>query len=157
MTCRSYYRCSSLKGCLARKQVEESCNDAGKFIITYSGEHSHSQPTRRSSLAGTNRHKFTAAKTMGMCTATNNSTTHDKGSSSCSPTSDITEEVVILQKPIINDEQIVEGIISHEDINDFGGLSDMIFNDDFFTGLEDFDAVIPTSSPYDYCSMDHFR
>ncbi|XP_039051902.1 WRKY transcription factor 22-like isoform X2 [Hibiscus syriacus] len=52
---RSYYRCSSLKGCLARKQVERSCSDPGVFIITYTAEHSHGHPTRRNSLAGSTR------------------------------------------------------------------------------------------------------
>ncbi|KAK6263159.1 hypothetical protein QUC31_008975 [Theobroma cacao] len=54
---RSYYRCSSSKGCLARKQVERSCSDPRIFIITYTAEHSHGHPTRRSSLAGSTRSK----------------------------------------------------------------------------------------------------
>ncbi|KAK4771422.1 hypothetical protein SAY87_031954 [Trapa incisa] len=52
---RSYYRCSSSKGCLARKQVERSCSEPGMFMVTYTGEHCHSQPTRRSALAGISR------------------------------------------------------------------------------------------------------
>ncbi|KAK4797174.1 hypothetical protein SAY86_029500 [Trapa natans] len=52
---RSYYRCSSSKGCLARKQVERSCSEPGMFIVTYTGDHCHSQPTRRSALAGISR------------------------------------------------------------------------------------------------------
>ncbi|GAA0165875.1 DNA-binding transcription factor [Lithospermum erythrorhizon] len=55
---RSYYRCSSMKGCLARKQVDQSCTDAGVYIVTYTEEHCHSQPTKRNSLAGTVRQKF---------------------------------------------------------------------------------------------------
>ncbi|KAK8537988.1 hypothetical protein V6N13_096217 [Hibiscus sabdariffa] len=62
---RSYYRCSSSKGCLARKQVERSCSDPGVFIITYTAEHSHGHPTRRNSLAGSTRNKSsTVAKTL---------------------------------------------------------------------------------------------
>ncbi|KAI4370267.1 hypothetical protein MLD38_018634 [Melastoma candidum] len=52
---RSYYRCSSSKGCLAKKQVERSSLDPGVFIITYTGEHAHMQPTRRNPLAGISR------------------------------------------------------------------------------------------------------
>ncbi|RDX80164.1 putative WRKY transcription factor 29, partial [Mucuna pruriens] len=52
---RSYYRCSSSKGCLARKQVERSHLDPAVFIVTYTAEHSHPHPTRRNSLAGTTR------------------------------------------------------------------------------------------------------
>ncbi|EPS61412.1 hypothetical protein M569_13384, partial [Genlisea aurea] len=59
---RSYYRCSSSKGCLARKQLEQSRSDPGKFTVTYSGEHNHTQPTRRNSLAGTVRQKFPSTK-----------------------------------------------------------------------------------------------
>ncbi|KAJ7944971.1 putative WRKY family transcription factor [Quillaja saponaria] len=46
---RSYYRCSSSKGCSARKHVERSCSDPGVFIITYTSEHNHPDhnPTRR--------------------------------------------------------------------------------------------------------------
>ncbi|KAK8479304.1 hypothetical protein V6N11_045108 [Hibiscus sabdariffa] len=59
---RSYYRCSSSKGCLARKQVERSCSDPQVFIITYTGaEHCHGHPTRRSSLAGSTRNKSLTA------------------------------------------------------------------------------------------------
>ncbi|XVE64774.1 hypothetical protein DITRI_Ditri07aG0128800 [Diplodiscus trichospermus] len=57
---RSYYRCSSSKGCLARKQVERSCSDPRIFIITYTAEHSHGHPTRRHSLAGSTRNKLSS-------------------------------------------------------------------------------------------------
>ncbi|XP_062206754.1 probable WRKY transcription factor 65 [Phragmites australis] len=39
---RAYYRCSSSKGCPARKQVERSRADPDKVIVTYSFEHNHS-------------------------------------------------------------------------------------------------------------------
>lgn len=58
---RSYYRCSSSKGCLARKQVERSVSDPAKFIVTYSGEHDHAYPTRRSTLAGSTRNNKLAS------------------------------------------------------------------------------------------------
>nr|QGQ64071.1 WRKY transcription factor 48 [Santalum album] len=62
---RSYYRCSSSKDCLARKQVERSQSNPDTFIISYASEHDHPFPTRRSSLAGTtrNHNKPSAAKT----------------------------------------------------------------------------------------------
>ncbi|OMP06071.1 DNA-binding WRKY [Corchorus olitorius] len=62
---RSYYRCSSSKGCLARKQVERSCSDPGTFIITYTAEHSHAHPTRRNSLAGSTRNKSSSTPKTG--------------------------------------------------------------------------------------------
>ncbi|RWV83637.1 hypothetical protein GW17_00054725, partial [Ensete ventricosum] len=53
-----YPRCSSSKGCLARKQVERSRADSAVFIITYTAEHNHPAPTHRNSLAGSTRHKL---------------------------------------------------------------------------------------------------
>ncbi|KAL6174751.1 hypothetical protein ACLB2K_051397 [Fragaria x ananassa] len=55
---RSYYRCSSSKGCSARKQVERSNSNPELFIITFTAEHNHDHPTRRNSLAGSTRTKF---------------------------------------------------------------------------------------------------
>ncbi|XP_078439530.1 WRKY transcription factor 22-like [Wolffia australiana] len=44
---RGYYKCSSSKGCPARKQVERSPVDPTIFIITYTAEHSHPIPVHR--------------------------------------------------------------------------------------------------------------
>jgi len=44
---RAYYRCSSSKGCPARKQVERSWAEPDKVIVTYSFEHSHSDAVAR--------------------------------------------------------------------------------------------------------------
>ncbi|MCD9642096.1 hypothetical protein HAX54_028734 [Datura stramonium] len=41
---RGYYRCSSSKGCSAKKQVERSSKDASLFIITYTSSHNHPGP-----------------------------------------------------------------------------------------------------------------
>ncbi|XWS50438.1 hypothetical protein CRYUN_Cryun12cG0087700 [Craigia yunnanensis] len=55
---RNYYRCSSSKGCSARKQVERSNLDSNIFIVTYTGDHTHPRPTHRNSLAGSTRNKL---------------------------------------------------------------------------------------------------
>lgn len=52
---RGYYRCSSSKGCLARKQVERSRTDPNMLVITYTAEHNHPWPTQRNALAGSTR------------------------------------------------------------------------------------------------------
>ncbi|KAH7847604.1 hypothetical protein Vadar_028001 [Vaccinium darrowii] len=39
---RGYYRCSSLKGCPARKHVERAMDDPMMLIVTYENEHNHS-------------------------------------------------------------------------------------------------------------------
>ncbi|MFS8022431.1 putative transcription factor WRKY family [Helianthus anomalus] len=56
---RGYYRCSTLKGCSARKQVERNRSDPGMLIITYTGEHTHPVPTQVNSLTGSTRNKTT--------------------------------------------------------------------------------------------------
>ncbi|XP_022734362.1 probable WRKY transcription factor 27 [Durio zibethinus] len=55
---RNYYRCSSSKGCPARKQMERSNLDPNIFIVTYTGDHTHPRPTHRNSLAGSTRNKL---------------------------------------------------------------------------------------------------
>lgn len=52
---RGYYRCSSSKGCLAKKQVERDRTDPNMVIMTYTSDHNHPWPTQRSSLAGSIR------------------------------------------------------------------------------------------------------
>jgi hypothetical protein len=49
---RAYYRCSSSKGCPARKQVERSQADPDMVLVTYSYEHNHS-----SAVARTTQHR----------------------------------------------------------------------------------------------------
>ncbi|KAI3758895.1 hypothetical protein L6452_06468 [Arctium lappa] len=39
---RGYYKCSSLRGCPARKHVERALDDPAMLIVTYEGEHNHS-------------------------------------------------------------------------------------------------------------------
>ncbi|KAG5227454.1 hypothetical protein OIU76_027778 [Salix suchowensis] len=58
---RNYYRCSSSKGCAARKQVERSNTDPNMFIVSYTGDHTHPRPTHRNSLAGSTRNKVQQA------------------------------------------------------------------------------------------------
>ncbi|XP_030945621.1 probable WRKY transcription factor 69 [Quercus lobata] len=41
---RGYYRCSTSKGCSAKKQVERCRNDASMLIITYTSSHNHPGP-----------------------------------------------------------------------------------------------------------------
>lgn len=39
---RGYYKCSSLRGCPARKHVERALDDPTMLTVTYEGEHNHS-------------------------------------------------------------------------------------------------------------------
>ncbi|KAM7250880.1 hypothetical protein ACFE04_022763 [Oxalis oulophora] len=38
---RGYYKCSSLRGCPARKHVERASDDPSMLVVTYEGEHNH--------------------------------------------------------------------------------------------------------------------
>ncbi|KAG8365681.1 hypothetical protein BUALT_Bualt18G0131800 [Buddleja alternifolia] len=60
---RGYYRCSSSKGCSARKQVERSRNDPNMLVITYTSEHNHPWPTQRNALAGSSRSQLSKNNT----------------------------------------------------------------------------------------------
>ncbi|XVF39881.1 hypothetical protein PTKIN_Ptkin01aG0068500 [Pterospermum kingtungense] len=40
---RGYYKCSSVRGCPARKHVERSVDDPRMLIVTYEGDHIHSR------------------------------------------------------------------------------------------------------------------
>ncbi|KAL1560349.1 WRKY Transcription Factor [Salvia divinorum] len=55
---RGYYRCSSSKGCPARKQVERSRLDPKMLVVTYYCEHNHNWPVSKP-----NHHKTTGFKT----------------------------------------------------------------------------------------------
>nr|GME16132.1 probable WRKY transcription factor 14 [Ipomoea batatas] len=77
---RGYYRCSSSKGCSARKQVERSRTDPNMLVITYTSEHNHPWPTQRNALAGSTRSqaaKNAAAKSSLSQTPTPNDTQTD--------------------------------------------------------------------------------
>ncbi|CAN1128643.1 Probable WRKY transcription factor 15 [Linum perenne] len=38
---RGYYKCSSVRGCPARKHVERALDDPALLVVTYEGDHSH--------------------------------------------------------------------------------------------------------------------
>ncbi|XP_073124647.1 probable WRKY transcription factor 7 [Henckelia pumila] len=42
---RGYYKCSSVRGCPARKHVERAFDDPAMLIVTYEGEHNHAHST----------------------------------------------------------------------------------------------------------------
>ncbi|GAB2224129.1 hypothetical protein Drorol1_Dr00004876 [Drosera rotundifolia] len=146
---RGYYRCSSLKGCLARKQVERNRSDPKMFIVTYTGEHNHPMPTHRNSLAGSTRQKTISSQSQGGAAA---------GGDSGSPTSTST---TTMTPPAQNNSSSpttsnspateYEDLIKDDEDNDIG-ISDMILNDDIFAGFEDLDGLDPIGD----CFPDQF-
>ncbi|KAI3693969.1 hypothetical protein L1987_76925 [Smallanthus sonchifolius] len=113
---RGYYRCSTSKGCLARKQVERNRSDPDMFIVTFTGEHNHPVPTHRNSLAGSTRAKPT--------TSGDEETTKNKPTSSplVSPPTSLSPAT---EKAEDNDNDT--------DDDNF----DMVMDDDFFEGLDE--------------------
>ncbi|KFK44871.1 hypothetical protein AALP_AA1G313500 [Arabis alpina] len=68
---RGYYRCSSSKGCSARKQVERSRTDPNMLVITYTSEHNHPWPIQRNALAGSTRSSSSNLTTSSKSSTTN--------------------------------------------------------------------------------------
>nr|UUJ75496.1 transcription factor WRKY11 [Polygonum cuspidatum] len=49
---RAYYKCSTVRGCPARKHVERASDDPTMLVVTYEGEHRHShQPASQDKIS----------------------------------------------------------------------------------------------------------
>ncbi|XP_010544418.1 PREDICTED: WRKY transcription factor 22 [Tarenaya hassleriana] len=125
---RGYYKCSTSKGCLARKQVERNKSDPTVFIVTYTAEHNHPAPTHRNSLAGSTRQKLSDHPNAAAESA------KSPAISAVSPSSPVTS-ADDLALPV---EDLAMGDLDGDD--DLLSLSDTVVSDDFFEGLEDFAA-----------------
>ncbi|KAH9795956.1 putative WRKY transcription factor 14 [Citrus sinensis] len=130
---RGYYRCSSSKGCSARKQVERSRTDPNMLVITYTSEHNHPWPTQRNALAGSTRSQPSKANAAAkgsvspsshqppQNTTTNNSNTKENVKDSSNDTTTLSpsnnnfnaapssstsvkEEIEEIEKPIDDDQ-----------------------------------------------------
>ncbi|GAB2291049.1 WRKY Transcription Factor [Dionaea muscipula] len=130
---RGYYRCSSSKGCLARKQVERNRSDPKMFIVTYTAEHNHPTPTQRSMVAGITRHKtITDQAQDGTLDESTNTTTTPPAQAQYSPTTSLS--------PATDSKTEYEDLIKDDDDDDDDnemGPTDMILNYDFFMDFED--------------------
>ncbi|KAL1198126.1 WRKY transcription factor 22 [Cardamine amara subsp. amara] len=121
---RGYYRCSTSKGCLARKQVERNRSDPAMFIVTYTAEHNHPAPTHRNSLAGSTRQKTSDQPTTKSPTTT-------IATYSSSPVTSADEFILPVEDLAVEDLDGDEDLLS---------LSDTVVSEDFFDGLEEFTA-----------------
>ncbi|KAK4844405.1 hypothetical protein QYF36_019876 [Acer negundo] len=140
---RSYYRCSSSKGCLARKQVEISRSDPGINIITYSAEHNHAYPTRRSSLAGSTRNKSSLQRgpsttiisevpLQPITTASNNNLV----------TSIEQQKLQDHDQDMIKQEEEVQVLFEDIGVENEIGMPDIVFSDELFPSFEDFEGLL---------------
>ncbi|KAH6804598.1 WRKY DNA-binding protein 27 [Perilla frutescens var. frutescens] len=142
---RNYYRCSTSKGCAARKQVERSPNDPEIFVVSYSGEHTHPRPTHRSSLAGSTRSKFaTPPAKIGNAilpqkgSMTSSSSSPAAGSSFSPTTPSMEGEAAALNDDVLMAE--MDGAGDDEDENIIMISNDFINDDDdMFRGFQDSD------------------
>ncbi|CAL9132991.1 unnamed protein product [Musa textilis] len=145
---RGYYRCSSSKGCLARKQVERSPADPAMYIITYTAEHNHPVPTHRNSLAGSTRHKFPSPASASASA----SAREDGGNPSSSPPSSSTAAGLSPTTPLtasmedrndgeVEEEDEDEGMLLVEDM-EVMGEQDLLF----MGGTEEAGPAAPAAS-----------
>ncbi|KAJ6714415.1 WRKY TRANSCRIPTION FACTOR 30-RELATED-RELATED [Salix viminalis] len=147
---RSYYRCSSLKGCLARKQVERSSTDPSIFIITYTAEHSHAHPTRRSSLAGSTRIKpSTAPKETTPNIEPSMPTIKEQRSPdfdgllpTATPSMNSIKDEFVQNVSIKNEELLDQGQIMEENESKEIVMPDLVFGEDLFSTLEDLEGFL---------------
>ncbi|TXG50573.1 hypothetical protein EZV62_023097 [Acer yangbiense] len=152
---RSYYRCSSSKGCLARKQVEISRSDPGINIITYSAEHNHAHPTRRSSLAGSTRNKSSLQRgpsTMIISEVPLQPTT--TASNNNLVTSIEQQQLQDHDQDMIKQEEEVQVLFEDTGEENEIGMPDIVFSDELFPSFEDFEGLLfdQFHSNFDYIS-----
>ncbi|KAK6936771.1 WRKY domain [Dillenia turbinata] len=166
---RNYYRCSSSKGCGARKQVERSHTDPDMFIVTYTGEHIHPRPTHRNSLAGSTRNKLPGASQnpvpgegeTTVVTKSNILCASSSSPTSLSPTTPLTaamEEEIAQRKRVEDDEMVEDENDVDDDENDGDGdgvdgdddddilIPNMVLNEDLFMGFEELGKSSPAAN-----------
>ncbi|KAL8148338.1 putative WRKY transcription factor 27 [Apium graveolens] len=142
---RNYYRCSTLKGCPARKQVEGSPTDSTIFIVSYTGEHAHPRPTHRSSLAGSTRSKFSAAAALNniiksTTTSCESSSVAPTFSPSTSPHSALTFSPSSLRYVGNHDNTVDDTYMVDVDEDDYNDDTNLIHDEDIYNGLDEFDG-----------------
>ncbi|KAL2902711.1 WRKY transcription factor 22 [Bienertia sinuspersici] len=133
---RSYYRCSYPGGCLARKQVEQTCNDQGLFLITYMEEHNHPYPIRRHSQAGRSARKLNHhASHKALTTTSNESQNMDLVNSTITSKSPVKDDHQVLVLRSNEEDGRFEACLGGEESEDVCAR-DRVIEDDFFAGLE---------------------
>ncbi|CAI9762439.1 unnamed protein product [Fraxinus pennsylvanica] len=68
---RNYYRCSTSKGCAARKHVEINPTDPDLFVVSDFGEHTHPRPNQRNSFSRSTRTRLISPATTSSEPSTN--------------------------------------------------------------------------------------
>ncbi|PNY01395.1 WRKY transcription factor 22-like protein [Trifolium pratense] len=150
---RGYYRCSSSKGCLARKQVERNRSDPTMFIVTYTSEHNHPAPTHKNSLAGSTRQK-PLTPPQAETNKEDQSEKEDLTKPSSPATSGGEEEVQIQGEKSESREEKEDCFMEEDEEGDeFGSLDDVVLTDDFFENLDELNQLAGGSGD---CFLDPF-
>ncbi|CAH8278275.1 unnamed protein product [Arabidopsis lyrata] len=130
---RNYYKCTSSKGCSARKQVERSRTDPNMLVITYISEHNHPSPTQRNALAGSTHSpsssKCSAVTTSDSCRVSQHKDEPDKSHLPSSPASPPYAAMVIKEE----DMERRDNMEFDDDVEDT--LIPELFPEDFFADL----------------------
>ncbi|CAN1793649.1 WRKY transcription factor 22 [Linum perenne] len=157
---RGYYRCSTSKACMARKQVERNRSDPGMFIVTYTAEHNHPAPTHRNSLAGTTRQKNSSTNTPstppqsgGESDSSEKPCSDGTNRPSCSsPMTPAEEDDLFLEFTAAESrgEPADFDVIEEEEEEDGNNASpeDTGPGDDFFVGLEELTSLASTGDRF---------
>ena len=141
---RGYYRCSSSKGCLARKQVERNRSDPDMFIVTYTAEHNHPMPTHRNSLAGSTRQKPVSSP--AAAAAASGEAAKPSAKPACSSPATSADDELAQQSTSVQSKDLVE-----DEEDDELGFSDMVVDDDFFMGLDELAEQVAGDCFSDHC------
>ncbi|GAB4831454.1 WRKY Transcription Factor [Ancistrocladus abbreviatus] len=135
---RGYYRCSTSKGCPARKQVERSRTDPSTLVITYSYDHNHPWPTSRNHYPHNNHHNnnhhryATASTSIADTTTTPTDATLAAAAVTTCKTAQFTGSTIEDEQPSrerenkftdIGDESLITA--SNEDFSWFSGMEAM--------------------------------
>ncbi|WOL05574.1 putative WRKY transcription factor 14 [Canna indica] len=99
---RGYYRCSSSKGCSARKQVERSRNDPNMLVVTYTSEHNHPWPTQRS---GSSTRSHPSMINTSTAASVNSNRNNPKSPLVTAPNED-PKDTVLIKKPISHPDEV---------------------------------------------------
>lgn len=140
---RGYYRCSSSKGCSARKQVERSRTDPNMLVITYTSEHNHPWPIQRNALAGSTRSNYSGHHEPSKNNSVINVSSASANISSPQNESKMNDINIAASgasvKEEINDDDDDNGgtQISHQEYS----LQIQSESDDFFADLDEIDAA----------------
>lgn len=141
---RGYYRCSSSKGCSARKQVERSRTDPNMLVITYTSEHNHPWPIQRNALAGSTR---SSSSSSNPTTSSKSSTANANAVASSNPMPSSATPLP-LAASAVKDEQREEDMefenVEDDDHNQIATYKPELYHhhqpEDFFADLEELEG-----------------